>query len=251
MPDSVPSMSDPVSWLPPGGPVASAPGTVRVYRVRVDAPLGPAALAVLSDAEQARAARFHFEADRRRFQWGRVALRQLLGEALGRAPGEVPLEIPATGKPRLTAPDAALHFNLAHSHERVLIALARDRRVGVDVEAITPDRDVEAIAGYVFSTRELERYHAAHPGTRAAVFFNAWVRKEAVAKACGLGLSALLQRIEVPMDLAARARATVALDGDPSSVWGVEDLPSDPGYALAVAVEGAAGWQVVPRDFAP
>ena len=85
--------------------------------------------------------RFRFEKDRRRYLIGRGGLRTLLGRYLDLAPQDLRFETAAAGKPHLASGQGELQFNLAHSGEFVLIAIAESRKVGIDVEEIRDDFD--------------------------------------------------------------------------------------------------------------
>jgi 4'-phosphopantetheinyl transferase len=130
---------------------------IHLWRASLDS-LPPADR--LPRAERERAAQIVREAARRRWLAARWALRTVLAGYLGTAPGEVGLRIGLHGKPEL-APSGPLRFNLSHSGELALIAVVRERDVGVDLERI---------------------------GTRPAGFYREWVRREAVAKCRGTGL---------------------------------------------------------------
>jgi len=118
----------------------------------------------LSDDERRRAARFRFERDRRRFIVARGELRELLGRYLDTRASELRFVYNAFGKPALSPEfGGRLKFNLSHSADLALIAIATDREVGVDVEYLRPDE----------------------PRT----FFEAWTKQEAYVKARGEGLS--------------------------------------------------------------
>jgi 4'-phosphopantetheinyl transferase len=136
---------------------------VRCWSVRLD--VAPEAFyATLSDDERSRAARFHFERDRRRFIVARGALRELLACHLDTRASDLRFVYNAFGKPALSPEfGGRLKFNLSHSADLALIALATDREVGVDVEYLRPDE----------------------PRT----FFEEWTRQEAYVKARGEGLS--------------------------------------------------------------
>src|SRR5262245_31643896 len=84
---------------------------------------------VLSEDERARAARFHFARDRRRFVVGRGWLRTILASYLEIAPRDVRLQYGEFGKPCLSNP-TDLRFNLSHSDERVLCAVTRGHKIG-------------------------------------------------------------------------------------------------------------------------
>jgi len=102
---------------------------------------------ILSPEEQERADRFHFEVDRRRSVIGRGYLRLLLGEILDLPANKLQFEYDEFGKPSLI-PDQGLplQFNVSHSGDLVLIAITIGRAVGVDVEKIRTDLDLDGIA---------------------------------------------------------------------------------------------------------
>src|SRR5581483_8134203 len=84
--------------------------------------------ATLSEDEQIRASRFHFERDRNRFIAARGQLREILGRFLEIPPSQIVFSYGERGKPHLA--DAIngkfLHFNLSHSEGLGLIAVCRD-----------------------------------------------------------------------------------------------------------------------------
>lgn len=158
-----------------------------MWRVDLDAP--GADLGCLSADERARAARFLRDGPRRRWQAGRAALRAVLGGYLGIAPAAVELRIGHRGKPALAGPEASLRFNLSHSDELALIALARGREVGIDVERI---------------------------GERPPSFYAEWTRREALGKCFGGGLAEPPPQRParvVPLDLGEGWAAALAVAG--------------------------------------
>src|SRR5207244_2000937 len=96
------------------------------------------------------------------------------------------------GKPALEFPEegAALHFNLSHSGDLAILAVAA-AEIGVDVERIAPRPSLERLAERFFSKREVQAFGGVPAAFRSAAFYGAWVRKEAFLKATGLGLSGL------------------------------------------------------------
>ena len=97
---------------------------------------------VLSDDERGRAARFVRSEDQRKFVVARGALRRLLGLYLGKNPAAVRLGYSERGKP-FVEDGAGITFNLSHSGELALYAIASARRVGIDVEKTRPGPDRE------------------------------------------------------------------------------------------------------------
>jgi len=180
----------------------------------------------LSDEEWQRACRLRFARHRRRFIVARGLLRQLLASRLGTHARSVELSYGAHGKPRLAPGSAAvdLRFNVSHCADFALFAFCRGREVGVDVEALEPLREADAIARQFFSRGELQAYRALAPGDRELGFFSCWTRKEASLKALGGGLQSPLSEFDVPPGLSLRSFSPA------------------PGHAAALAVEsgGAA-----------
>ena len=179
--------------------------------------------ALLDPEESARAARFHFERDRRHFAATRGFLRRLLSQYLEVAPRAIRFGYGSRGKPFLSSPATPLRFNLSHSHGRALFVFAWEREVGIDVEAgARLAEDWPAIARRVFSTREQAELGALPASIRRDGFLNGWTRKEAYLKATGLGIVDGLQTIEVtlgPQAAAALLAAPAGLD------WSLHDLP--------------------------
>src|SRR5580704_12029589 len=152
----------------------------------------------LSPDELDRASRFHFPRDRQRFAASRSQLRILLAGYLGIDPAAVSFSYSEKGKPSLGAAHAGsnLQFNISHSGGVTLLAFARGREIGVDVEQLRSDFEVEAIARRFFSPSE-QRQLAALPAEKSVdAFFRCWTRKEAYIKAIGDGLSLPLDQFD-------------------------------------------------------
>jgi 4'-phosphopantetheinyl transferase len=96
---------------------------------------------------------------RRRYLVGRGLPRSPAWPLSRWAPQELRFETTAAGKPHLATGQGQLQFNLAHSGEYVLIAIADGRAVGIDVEEVRDDFDAGEIGAHFFSPdeqRELE-----------------------------------------------------------------------------------------------
>lgn len=135
----------------------------------------------LSGSERQRAERFRFERDRRRYVVARARLRELLGARLGVRPESVEIEHGRNGKPRLARGD--WHFSVSHSEDVARYGFAR-REVGVDIGALRPVAQADAIAAQFFAPGEYAAYCA-----RRSTFLECWTRMEALAKASGEGIA--------------------------------------------------------------
>ena len=181
---------------------------------------------ILSQDERARAERFHFERDKRRFVLCRAALRTLLAEYAGMAAEDVSLQYGPYGKPCLPA-SYGLEFNVSHSLDVAVFALAR-HAVGVDIEAIRPVRHALRVAESFFAPSELAELRLAAPEDLDAAFLRCWTRKEAYVKGFGDGLTMPLESF------------AVGLDGDPGlGSWRFFNIDSGPGFMAALAVDCA------------
>src|SRR5947209_7493958 len=95
---------------------------------------GPDRSALLSPDEQERAARFAIPRVRQHFIAARAFLRMTLADCLGRDPAGLRFGYGSHGKPFF--PDTDLCFNLSHSGGWAVLAVARGREVGIDIEQI-------------------------------------------------------------------------------------------------------------------
>lgn len=112
---------------------------------------------ILSPEKRERANRFHFEADRRRYVIGRGYLRLLLGEILGLPAHKLKFEYNEFGKPSLMPRQGLpLQFNVSHSGGLILIAITMGRAVGIDVERIWTDLDLDGIAARFFFSQRIQ-----------------------------------------------------------------------------------------------
>lgn len=215
-------------------------GDVCVWAVDLD--LSDDQVAVLHDLlspdERERASRFAFPHLRRRFTSCRGALRVLLGSRLGLDPSRLQFEYGPYGKPSLAAGDAATTFNVSHAGDRAVIVTARQRRVGIDIERMTPLADQAALVATVFTEAERRALAALPPGDRAAGFYAGWTRKEAFVKALGLGLAQPLTECDVTVVPAEPARL-LRHEGDAAAParWAMWALRVGEGYAAALCYE--------------
>ena len=217
-------------------------GQVHVWRVSLDAPAAPKdrLRQTLSADEERKAAGFRFAEDRERYVACRGALRAILARYLHRRPEDFCFSYNPEGKPFLAGDCGAerLRFNVAHADGLALVALAREREVGVDLERVRAI-EAEEIAERFFSAAEVAVLRGLPADRRVDAFFRCWTRKEAYLKATGKGLSGGLDQFDVSLAPGEPA-ALLAHRGAPAEVgrWRLRELAPAPGYAGALAVEG-------------
>lgn len=217
-----------------------------MWRVALDPPAAHVdALAdLLSPDERTRATRLRAAERRRRFVVARGVLRTILARYLDAEPASLRFDYGPHGKPALMA--APLRFNLSHSHDLALVAVAREREVGIDVERVRDTVEVARLAARFFSPPEQALLAALSPADRPGAFFRLWTCKEAYLKATGEGMSRALGTLDVTG--AANTRAPqVLVRGAVDDRFTLHGLRPDPGYAAALAVGSGAtrlsGWR--------
>ena len=136
----------------------------------------------LDVSRRAKADRFRFEKDKRLS----VAAGALLQYALQMENVRgLAIEVTSNGKPYLVG-EERLYFNLSHSEEMVMCAIA-EKEVGCDVEKKTVLN--RRLAEYVMTEYELDRIYGFESDTeQQKMFFRLWTLKESYMKATGLGI---------------------------------------------------------------
>lgn len=160
-----------------------------------------------------------------------LTLRQVLALYMDEPAEEIELTTGERGKPRLAENPPRLAFNLSHSADLALVAIARDREVGVDVERVKPERDLVALAERALAPEAAAAVRKSSEPERAGLFYELWTQHEARLKCIGVGLA---------------AKPTA-----PGAPLAVQTLPIDSGFAAAVAMAGDAvpirSWTFEPR----
>ncbi len=236
-------------WCVPSETIHLGNDEVHVWRASLDIPKAiiPNLYEILTEDERERAERFRFVRDCHHFIAARAVLRTLLSRYVGVPPAQ--LRFAYTSKGKAFLPNAGngyqLSFNLSHSHELALYAVARDRQVGVDVEYMRGNLDYEGISQHTFSRYEVATLRALSPQLRQAAFYACWTRKEAFVKALGEGLSYPLDQFDVSLALDQPAvLLRTYIDPHEANRWTLCELAPGPGYAGAVAVQGT-DWQLL------
>ncbi len=214
----------------------------HVWRILLDAPHDVSGLrSLLPVEEQARADRFINAEHTRRFVVAYGVMRQILAGYLGATATELRFRMGAHGKPFLESPldDASvIEFNLSHSGNVALLAIARGRAVGVDVEEWDVRVQHLAVSERFFSPMERETLRTLDADGRVIEgFFAAWSRKEAYLKATGRGITRGLQHFDVSLHPDAPAMLMAdRLDADAPSRWTMRAIAPRRGYSGAVVV---------------
>ena len=196
---------------------------------------------LLSEDEQQRASRFHFEVDRRRFTMARASVRAILAAYARTDPRQLMFVYSPQGKPSLAKKSDDIRFNISHSGRLGLLAVTLAREIGADIEAMRSDVETDKLAERFFSPHEREALRSLPAGDRPAAFYRCWTSKEAFLKADGIGLSRSLSSFDVEVNPQRPARLLATRpDASEQQRWFLHGIETEAGYAAAVAVEGVS-----------
>lgn len=216
-------------------------------------------LSLLSEGEKQRADRYRFDQDRRRFVVARGMLRHLLEEYTGTEATRLIIDTDTHGKPRLVQTTRPIHFNLAHSLDRALIAFSRDSAVGVDFEDLShQDRVVEVMDSICTADEKAAIAALSDETARSRALLRLWSAKEAFLKAMGTGLHVDPTALCVSESVwtGSAAPSPVRWEGSPgiSSRYALHPLPDCEdwlgGSAAVVAMKLAVPHRLVWMDLA-
>lgn len=136
----------------------------------------------------------HFSGARRRSLLARAMLRRMLVHLTGIPPLGWMFDAECSGRPvaRNASCGRIPSISLSHSDGWVAVALSNAGAVGIDIEVHRSRRNFNEIAAAAFGPDEQRLVAAEGP----PAFYRIWTLKEAMAKASGVGLAEVADRID-------------------------------------------------------
>lgn len=174
----------------------SQPLVVALADVRNWKSFLPGASMLLDPAESRRMRRKHRQGDREILAMSYALHRLLLGRILGMDPVVVPLWRDAAGCPRVG--DNLVHTSLSHAGDWVALAVSKSGPVGVDIEPLVRMELLPEMAEAICAPSERTAMEALALEHRGKALLALWVRKEALLKAAGTGLSVAMNSFSAP-----------------------------------------------------
>lgn len=207
--------------------------TAQVWLIRADLPGRVVSYlhGLLDERERSRANGWRW-AERRRYVVAHGAARLILGGRLGRPPGDLRYTYGAQGKPAIEG----VQISLSHSGEFCMLAVSRDRAVGVDIQQLASGIEPVSMAARYFPLAEARFVAAARPVEQTVRFARIWARKEALTKAVG---GRLIPSLSVPV---CATRRSIIVTG-----FRLTDVVAPPGFRAAIALAGRASFRVSVR----
>jgi 4'-phosphopantetheinyl transferase len=143
---------------------------------------------LLDHAEQHHAHAISNEQLHKRYVEIHAKLRIVLANATNSAPEQLRIHKAEYGKPYLPDyPDLA--FNLSHTTDKMVIAVAYNCALGVDIEQCKPRKNLAALVDKCFAEEEKAYWQQLPESQQTQAFYQFWVRKEAFVKATGRGIA--------------------------------------------------------------
>ncbi|MCK9412000.1 MAG: 4'-phosphopantetheinyl transferase superfamily protein [Prolixibacteraceae bacterium] len=165
--------------------------TLVVYGNHRPADLGEM-FAVLTPDEIACVSRIRSSIQRKTWISCHVTLRIMLGNWLGMNPSDVEICKNRFGRPFLA--NSNLFFSLSHTNSSYLLGFSFAGKIGVDIEELSEEDDLNELIEYAFSKEEADFCKNGNLHDR---FLEIWTFKEAFLKATGVGLVNELKSVNV------------------------------------------------------
>ena len=235
--------SSPRVWQTPSQPLALLPQAIHVWKIPLQPPRLwlPKLWEMLNVEEQQRAKRYKSQALQDTFVTARGTLRLILHRYLHIEAAHIQFASGTHGKPFISEPVTAppLTFNLSHSAELALLAIAVNRQIGIDIEHHRRTTNYPSMINRICSPQEQLFLKGLPPEEQQKTFLTCWTRKEAYVKALGQGITFSLKTVTVSLD-EREPPEILHVEGNEkeSSRWSMRELYPDPDYEAALVGEG-------------
>jgi 4'-phosphopantetheinyl transferase len=202
---------------------------------------------VLDAGEQAHAERIKNDLLHKRFVESHGRLRNVLAQTLNEPPELINIKKTDHGKPYLVdRPE--LVFNLSHSESTMVIALAWNCQLGVDIEYCKSRTSLAGLVDKCFADEEIAYWNNLPEDQKVSEFYRFWTRKEAFVKATGRGIGLGLNRCVInPENQSEFLR--VPADYGQASTWHALNIDLGQGVCSALVTDKKiAGVRLVELD---
>lgn len=144
----------------------------------------------LSESDIKRANKIKVENKKNLFYLRKGLTRIIISDFINISPKEIEFYYDINGKPFIfNNLYKGVYFNISHSKEYLFIAISNKKNIGVDIEKIKLNWNYSLLAKSVFSKEDNIIFNSYSEDDKMRAFYKAWVQKEAISKALGLGIS--------------------------------------------------------------
>lgn len=210
-------------------------GELHIWRYTLDEAEYQAekVLPLLSKEEQERCAEYLNEAKKIRYTCNHRFVRQVLAKYLHVEPSHIIFSKASMGKPFIEGVD--LYFSYSYRTTFCLLAISKQREVGIDIEKIKVLQDPPTFASFSFSEEERKIIFDSPEDSFQNTLFTFWTFKEAIIKALGVGLNADLTKIDLSGFL---YKEFNPLAFDNNAAYTMKQIKAIENYKAAFAIKG-------------
>jgi len=192
-------------------------------------------LHLLSNDEKIRAARLKDPKIANQQIISRGILRLLLGNYTGKDPKDLVFSYSQFGKPHLSnSENLEIFFNLSHSGNLLLIAVGKEKQIGIDVEKIDGKIDIFGISSLIFTDEE--QFSLSRSLDPVQNFYELWTAKEAFIKSTGLGFTYPSNQFSVVIRKGNESNLGISIMPLAGSGLSLASFKPVKGYSAALAV---------------
>jgi 4'-phosphopantetheinyl transferase len=192
---------------------------------------------LLDKNEQDKALRFVQTRHGRHYVASHGKLRLILSEYLSLTPKEIGYAEQAFGKPVIVIDglEHGIKFNLAHSDNKMLVAVGLGVNIGVDIEVWNSRIDSASVVSICFAEAERCFWNALPESRKDEFFYRLWTRKESFVKAVGIGLGLDVATV-VSSPVGTARFLSVPVGYGSVGDWALVDLDLGSGVSAALTV---------------
>jgi 4'-phosphopantetheinyl transferase len=174
----------------------------------------------------------------RRYVEIHARLRIVLGDATNAAPEQLRIHKAEYGKPYLADyPD--LDFNLSHTANKMVVTIAHNCDLGVDIEQCKPRKNLAALIDKCFAEEEKSYWQQLPEFQQTLAFYRFWTRKEAFVKATGRGIALGLKQCVINADNLGRF-LRIPMEYGQATEWHIQDIDMGESICGALVVKNKA-----------
>jgi 4'-phosphopantetheinyl transferase len=190
---------------------------------------------ILNQTERRHASTLKNDRVQKRYVVVHARLRILLADAANAAPQQLRIHKAEYGKPFLVDyPELA--FNLSHTGDKLLVAIAYNCDLGVDIEQCKTRVNLIGLVDKCFAEEEKAYWQQTPEAQQTRAFYQLWTRKEAFVKATGRGIAlGFRQCIINPQNLNEFIRIPAGYGQ--ANEWMVQDIDLDRTICGALVVK--------------
>jgi 4'-phosphopantetheinyl transferase len=141
---------------------------------------------------------------RNKYIVSRFLLRRVISSYINLSLQQIQFEINTNGKPFLQKGMGDIKFNISHSFNLMVIGIAGNYEIGIDVEKLAFRKDLYSVSERFFKAEENEYILSLPEDLKLKTFYKVWTLKEAYAKAKGISMVSILDKTydhEITMNL--------------------------------------------------